>query len=114
MTKDMEREALDKFVSSLPAESYLADIFKEIKPMILQAISSDMPFISYRELLSEKIDMEKQVIEASKRVSQLQAEIDTRKRTMQQQQRDIDRLNDMMASVREKAAAIADFARKNG
>jgi hypothetical protein len=114
MTKDMERDLLSKFVAGLPSESYLGDIFKEIVPMILQAISSDMPFISYRELLSEKIDMEKQVIEASKRVSLLQAEIDTRKRTLLTQQRDIDRLNDMMASVREKAAAIADFARKNG
>ena len=114
MTKDMERDLLNRFVASLPAESYLADIFKEIKPSIEQAITSDMPFISYRELLVEKIDMEKQVIEASKRVSLLQAEIDARKRTIQQQQRDIDRLNDMMASVREKAAAIADFARKNG
>lgn len=114
MTKDMERHLLNRFVAGLPVESYLADIFNEIKPLIEQAITNDMPFISYADMMKGKLDIEKEIVEASKRIAQLQVEIDTRKRTMLSQQRDIDRLNDMMDTLREKASAIADFARKNG
>lgn len=53
MTKQEEINKLNEFVSNLP-DGYLSDIFKDIEPMIADAIRSDFCVIPMREVWEQK------------------------------------------------------------
>lgn len=76
MTKQQELDKIINFVSTLE-EGYLKDIFKDILPMIVDAISCDLCIIPIWEMRQEKMDLTKDIIELKKEEYKLKADIRT-------------------------------------
>lgn len=74
MTKQDEINKLNQFVESLP-DGYLTDIFKDIQPMIADAIKSDFCCIPMREIWEEKQKYYKEISEFQKQKQQLTQDI---------------------------------------
>lgn len=76
MTKQEEINHLNQFVDNLP-EGYLQDIFKDVRPMITDAIQSDFCIIPIHEMRREKIDLTKEIAELQKQKQELENTIKT-------------------------------------
>ena len=76
MTKQEEINHLNQFVNNLP-EGYLQDIFKDVRPMITDAIQSDFCIIPIHEMRREKIDLTKEIAELQKQKQELESNMKT-------------------------------------
>ena len=74
MTKQDEINLINNFVKTLE-DGYLKDIFKDILPMIENAINSDMCFIPYWDLVKQKNELNNEVIQKMKELRQLEDNI---------------------------------------
>ena len=74
MTKQQEINHLNHFVNNL-SEGYLQDIFKDVQPMITDAIQSDFCIIPIHEMRREKIDLTKEIAELQKQKHLLEKEM---------------------------------------
>ena len=74
MTKQQEINHLNHFVNNL-SEGYLQDIFKDVQPMITDAITSDFCIIPIHEMRREKIDLTKEIAELQKQKHLLEKEM---------------------------------------
>ena len=74
MTKQEEINHLNQFVDNLP-DGYLQDIFKDVRPMITDAITSDFCIIPIHEMRREKIDLTKEIAELQKQKHLLEKEM---------------------------------------
>jgi len=74
MTKQQEINQLNQFVNNL-SEGYLQDFFKDVQPMITDAITSDFCIIPIHEMRREKIDLTKEIAELQKQKHLLEKEM---------------------------------------
>ena len=80
MTKQDEIDMINSFVKNLE-DGYLKDIFKDILPMIENAITNDMCYISFWDLIAQKMELHKEVIQKIKELRQLEDDIKEKKNT---------------------------------
>lgn len=76
MTKQEEINLINQFVDNLP-DGYLQDIFKDVRPMITDAITSDFCIIPIHEMRREKIDLTKEIAELQKQKQELESNMKT-------------------------------------
>lgn len=72
--KSNEINKITNFANNLP-DGYLQDIFKDILPMIVNAIQNDMCIIPYWEMMQSKMDLNKEIIQLKKEEHKLKTDI---------------------------------------
>jgi len=72
--KSNEINKITSFCGNLP-DGYLQDIFKDVLPMIVNAIQNDMCIIPIWEMMQSKIDLTKEIIELKKEEHKLKTDI---------------------------------------
>lgn len=72
--KSNEINKITNFANNLP-DGYLQDIFKDILPMIVNAIQNDMCIIPYWEMMQSKMDLNKEIIQLKKEEYKLKNDI---------------------------------------
>lgn len=72
--KSNEINKITNFCGNLP-DGYLQDIFKDVLPMIVNAIQNDMCIIPFWEMMQSKMDLTKEIIELKKEEYRLKADI---------------------------------------
>lgn len=81
MNKSEELSALDRFVESLPADTYLADLLKEARPFIERDLRCDLALDTIGDLLRHRASLAAEIKEARAAwlVERQQIESDRRK-----------------------------------
>jgi hypothetical protein len=72
--KSNEINKITSFCGNLP-DGYLQDIFKDILPMIVNAIQNDMCIIPFWEMMQSKMDLNKEIIQLKKEEHKLKTDI---------------------------------------
>ena len=108
VSKTTERETLAAFLDTLPREGYLYPIFKEISPLINEAISNDFCVVPLDQLFNEQ-----------RRIASENKQLLDERTSIQEQIDELKRLRDKLSGQLNDCYRIAqttanDLARKLG
>ena len=99
MTKSEEIALLAGFTQKL-SDGYLKDIFRDVEPMIVRAITSDFCVIAFGDLQDAKMELNREIKELAVKKAALAKEV-------VELERDKRRLQDALAEIKRTASSIA-------
>ncbi len=99
MTKSEEIALLSGFTAKLP-DGYLKDIFSDVQPMIVRAITSDFCVIGFGDLQDAKTELNREIKELGVKKEALAKEV-------VELERDRRRLQEALTEIRRTASSIA-------
>ncbi len=100
MTKQEEINLITKFANNLN-DGYLQDIFKDILPMIVNAINTDITYIPFWNLVNQQTELQKEILAKKKMISDLENDLKHKQRTK-------DTLEKQIESVKRDISRLAD------
>ena len=99
MTKSEEISLLSSFTAKL-SDGYLKDIFRDVEPMIVRAITSDFCVISFGDLQDAKMELNREIKELAVKKAAFAKEV-------AELERDSRRLQEALVEIKRTARNIA-------
>ena len=100
MSKHDEKALLARFITGLPAASYLRDILAPLQGEIASAIDCDFGFVDWHVRLAQQREQEQRLREMQEREEAVRMEV-------RQLERQAERLREGLAALRSEARRMA-------